>query len=251
MKKYNSILNNKLILYLLFVLTLANLTYFIYIKDNYSILIFGLIATLIYLFNSNMIIVLGLSIFIINILILVRDSREGFETPTTCFEFTDAVHTNMFSTDISGVKKSLEKPVNDFKLKIKNSVKKTMDGEYTDTEFYNEYMNEYKKINDDELKEWLDKNIVNVANYSSICTSKKGMQDKKENLKNEFDDDVTTLKETEVTDKKLNNMINKVKDDNPDLEDSLKVLKGIDMNELNKLLNKLNAFTDSFSDSKK
>jgi hypothetical protein len=46
-------------------------------------------------------------------------------------------------------------------------------------------------------------------------------------------------------------MINKVKVDNPELEESLNVLKGIDMNELNKLLNKLNAFTDSFSDSKK
>jgi len=251
MKKYNSILNNKAILYLLFVLTLANLSYFIYIKDNYSILIFALIAVLIYLFNSNMIIVLGLSIFAINILVLARDSREGFESPTSCFEFTDAVNTNMFSTDISGVKKTLEKPVNDFKLKIKDGVKKAMDGEYTDTEFYNEYVNEYKKLNDDELKEWLDTNIVNVNNFSTICTTKKGPTNiKKEALKNEFDDS-TTLKETEESGKKLNNMIERVKDDNPELEESLKVLKGVDMNELNKLLNKLNAFTDSFTDSKK
>jgi hypothetical protein len=212
-----------------------------------------------------MIIVLGLSIFIINLLVLARDSREGFETPTSCFEFTSAVNTNMFSTDISGVKKSLEKPIDDFKLKIKDGLKKAMDGIYTDAEFYNEYLNEYKSINDDELKEWLDTNVVNVNNYSTVCTNKKDSvdkketdkketdkkdsMDKKESLKNEFDD-VTTLKETEENDKKLSNMFERVKDDNPDLDESLKVLKGVDMNELNKLLNKLNEFTDSFSGKK-
>lgn len=255
MKKYKSLLNNKPILYLLFVLTLANLSYFIYIKDNYSILIFALIATLIYMFSTNMIIVLGLSIFLINILILARDSREGFETPNSCFEFTDAVITNMITTDISGVKTTLEQPINEFKLKIKDSAKKAMDGEYTDSEFYNEYMVEYNNLKDDEAKEWLDDNIVNSRNFSFICNNKKetnvdvkNMQ-KKEALTNELDDKAT-IKETEESDKNLNSIIKKVKMNNPEIEDSLKALNGIDMNELNKLINKLNTFSDAFTGKK-
>ena len=76
MKKPNSLLNNKYILYLLFILTLINIAYFIYLKDNHSILIFCLVVILIYLFTKNMIIILGLAIFIINILVMARNSRE-------------------------------------------------------------------------------------------------------------------------------------------------------------------------------
>ena len=161
----------------------------------------------------------------------------------------------MITTDISGVKTTLEQPINEFKLKIKDSAKKAMDGEYTDSEFYNEYMVEYNNLKDDEAKEWLDNNIVNSRNFSSICNNKKetnvdvkNMQ-KKEALTNELDDKAT-IKETEESDKNLNSIIKKVKMNNPEIEDSLKALNGIDMNELNKLINKLNTFSDAFTGKK-
>jgi len=258
MKKYNSILNNKLILYLLFILTLVNLGYFIYVKDNYSILNFALIAILIYLFTKNMIIVLGLSIFIINLLVLARDSREGFESPKSCDEFKVKVEKNLFSsdmsgTDISGVPKKFKETYKDFKSEIKGFSKKK------DTEFYKHYMKEYNKIKDDEFKDWLDNNIANTGNFSSICSttgsnsssssSSKSNSSSKESLVNELDD-VSSLKEAEDSDKKLNNIIEKVKKGNPELEESLKALNGIDMDELNKLINKLNSFSDMFTGTK-
>jgi hypothetical protein len=251
MKKYNSILNNKLILYLLFILTLANLSYFIFIKDNYSILIFALIATLIYLFTTNMIIVLGLSIFIINILILARDSREGFESPNECNEFRNKVETNMFSndmsdSDISGVlsiPKKFKDDYEEFKLAIKNGATQNS----TDSGFYDDYMIEYNKLKNEDLTDWLDKHIANGGNFSTIC--KKG-KPSRESLKNELDS-TSTLKETDESDKKLNTMIEKVKKNNPEMEESLKVLNGIDMNELNKLINKLNSFSDVFTGTNK
>jgi hypothetical protein len=59
------------------------------------------------------------------------------------------------------------------------------------------------------------------------------------------------LKETEESGKSLNKLIDKVKLGNPELEESLKSLNGIDMDELNKLINKINSFSDMFSGSKK
>ena len=47
-----------------------------------------------------MIIVLGLSIFIINLLVVARDSREGFESPKTCDEFKLKVENNLFSKPV-------------------------------------------------------------------------------------------------------------------------------------------------------
>jgi len=259
MKKYNSILNNKYILYLLFILTLANLSYLIFIKDNYSILTFALIATLIYLFTTNMIIVLSLSLFIINLLILARDSREGFETPKSCYDFRIKVEENMFSndmsgTDISGVPKKFKDDYDDFKSEVKKIFKNTD----TDSEFYNDYMKEYKKLKNEELISWLDEHIANTGNFSTICytNSKKSNESndsndsKKESLKNELDD-VSSLKETEESGKNLNNMIEKVKKGNPEIEESLKSLNGIDMDELNKLINQLNSFSEMFTGSKK
>ena len=252
MKKYSSLLNNKSILYLLFILTLANLSYLIFIKDNYSILIFGLIAILIYLFTTNMIIVLGLSLFIINLLILARDSREGFESPKSCSDFKMKVEENMFSsdisgTDISGVPKKFKEDYDDFKSEIK----KISDNSESDSEFYKDYMKEYNKLKNEDLTSWLDEHIANTGNFSTICsTSSKGTKSKKESLKNELDD-ISTVKEAEDSGINLNNMIEKVKMGNPELEESLKSLNGIDMDELNKLINKLNSFSDMFGGSKK
>ena len=65
-----------------------------------------------------------------------------------------------------------------------------------------------------------------------------------EPLENELE---YTLKDHAKEDKKFNKMIESVKNDNPDIENAINILSGVDMNELNKLINKLNTFTDNFS----
>lgn len=239
MKKTNSLLNNKYILYLLFILTLINIAYFIYSKDNYSILIFCLIVILIYLFTKNMIIILGLSIFIINILVLARDSREGFTDPSNneCSDFKNKVYKNLYSTDISGIPTQL----NDFKDIIKPFMQDTLDGNDTDKGFYTKYKNEIESL-DTKSQKWLKNNVVDLDKYESCY--KTNPSKTIEPLENEIG---YTLKDVRAEDKNLKTIMDDVKNDNPDIQAAINLLSGVDMNELNKLINKLNTFTERFS----
>ena len=240
MKKSNSLLNNKYILYLLFFLTLFNLGYFIYLKDNYSILIFCLIAILIYLFTKNMIIILGLTILIINILVLARRSNEGYKDMSNneCTDFTNTVYKNLYSVDISGMPVKLK----DFKDAIKPFMQDTLDGNDTDKGFYLKYKNESEML-DNKNQKWLKNNIVDLDEYKDVCY-KSITSNTVENLENELE---YTIKDHAKEDKKFNNVVETVKKENPDIENAINILSGVDMNELNKLINKLNTFTDSFS----
>ena len=235
MKKPNSLLNNKYILYLLFILTLINIAYFIYSKDNYSILIFCLVVILIYLFTKNMIIILGLAIFIINILVMARNSREGYTdlSDNECSDFKNKVYKNLYSTDISGIPTQLK----DFK----DSIKDTLDREDTDKEFYTKYKNEFESL-DAKSQKWLKNNVVDLENYESCYKTKSTKTI--EPLENEIG---YTLKDVRSEDKNLNTIVNDVKNDNPDIQKAINLLSGVDMNELNKLINKLNTFTERFS----
>jgi hypothetical protein len=242
--KYNSLLHNKSILYLLFLLTLANLAYFIYSKDNYSILNFALIATLVYLFTKNMIIVLGITIFIINILILARDSRksrEGYEdisqnrdiSNNDCFEFTDVVHKNLYSNDISDIPIR----VKNFRDKLESDINNTRDGRETDSNFYSKYISAFKST-DPNTQNWLNYNVVKNDKYKKVCSNNSKTI---EPLENEIGG---LIKDTDNEDKIFSDVIEKVKKSKPEVDELTKVF---DMNELNRLINKLNDITDTFS----
>ncbi len=72
------LLNNVNLLYIIFFLSLLNLSYFIYNKDSQSIFLFAVIALIVHLFNNNMIIVLLFTMICVNGLILINIS-EGME----------------------------------------------------------------------------------------------------------------------------------------------------------------------------
>jgi len=72
------LLNNVKLLYIIFFVSLLNLSYFIYNKDSQSIFLFAVIALIVYLFNNNMIIVLLFTMICVNGLILINLS-EGME----------------------------------------------------------------------------------------------------------------------------------------------------------------------------
>ena len=242
MKNFNKLLNNKYILYLLFILTLVNLTYLVYSKDNYSILNFALIAILIYLFTKNMIIVLGLTIFIINILILARKSNEGFTDPSNndCSNFTNTVYKNLYSTDISGIPIQ----INEFKNIIKPFMQDTLDGNDTDMGFYKKYKNEVESL-DNKSQKWLSNNIVDLEEYKDTCytsVNTKMSSSKVEPLENYNGD---TIKDTDNDFKKLNAVMENVKKSNPEMDQIVNNISGFDMNELNKLVNKLNNLVDN------
>ena len=73
------LLNNVTLLYAVFFISLANLSYFIYNRDNDSIFLFAIISLVVYLFNNNMIVVLGSTMIFVNALILINSIPEGLE----------------------------------------------------------------------------------------------------------------------------------------------------------------------------
>jgi len=74
------LLNNVKLLYVVFLLFIINLLYYVYNKDNQSIFLFASVALIVYVFNTNMIVVLLLSMFIVNLLIVINSfNKEGLE----------------------------------------------------------------------------------------------------------------------------------------------------------------------------
>ena len=73
------LLNNVKLLYAVFFISLINLSYFIYNKDNESIFLFAIIGLIVYLFNENMIVVLLSTMVFVNGLIAISCISEGLE----------------------------------------------------------------------------------------------------------------------------------------------------------------------------
>jgi len=67
---------NVYLLYFIFLISIINITWFIYHKNYDNIIIFITIGLLIYLINKNMIFVLGISIIITNILYIKKEGLE-------------------------------------------------------------------------------------------------------------------------------------------------------------------------------
>ena len=90
------LLNNVKLLYAVFFISLVNLSYFIYNRDNDSIFLFAIISLVVYLFNNNMIVVLGSTMIFVNALILINSIPEGLE--------------NKGELEVSTVKESIKLP---------------------------------------------------------------------------------------------------------------------------------------------
>ena len=90
------LLNNVTLLYAVFFISLVNISYFIYNQDNQSIFLFAIISLVVYLFNTNMIVVLGCTMIFVNALIFINSIPEGLE--------------NKDELEVSAVKESIKLP---------------------------------------------------------------------------------------------------------------------------------------------
>jgi hypothetical protein len=74
-------LNNKNVLYIVFLVSILNLVGFMYNKDYQSVFLFSCIALITYMFNNNMIIVLLFSLIFVNTLIFLNrlNIHEGMK----------------------------------------------------------------------------------------------------------------------------------------------------------------------------
>lgn len=81
MKKSKSQSTN--VLYIVFLLTLLSLGYYLMNYDYESLFLFIFISTIVYLFDENMIIVLGVPLLFVNVMIILKrmiNTHEGFES---------------------------------------------------------------------------------------------------------------------------------------------------------------------------
>lgn len=79
----SKLLTNKYVLYFVLFLAVTTLFGYMAMNDTNTVILFILIALVSRIFTKNMIIILGLSILITNLLVVTRSSKEGLENAST------------------------------------------------------------------------------------------------------------------------------------------------------------------------
>ena len=75
---FHKLLNSTMVLYLVFLVTCISIFNFIITKNDESLFLFILISIIIYEFNGNMILILGIPLGIVNLLLYLKNIfREG------------------------------------------------------------------------------------------------------------------------------------------------------------------------------
>jgi hypothetical protein len=217
-----------ILLYLTFIVTLLNISYFISIEEYQSLLAFVVMISVSSMFTTNLFILLLIGIVGMNLFFMIKeDTIENMENQSLDMSY------NSFKSYVNDVVQKIDTntlDVNnrDFVLYIKSNYKLNA------TEYYVEFKNRYRQMSD---TKWVDKNIINFKDIT--------IQDEKENYKtsepfsNESDD-------MKIEDQyKLENIINKIKETSPELTNSLEMIKSIDINQMNKLINNVNSMIES------
>ncbi len=257
-------MNSLYLLYFLFVLMLVQLSYLMYEKDNQSIFVFAIIVFITYLVNPNMIFVLGVSMISIQLLKYLRSSsiHEGMEnqeefTKLDCKDFMELVNKNIKKNTVDVSNNTIPKVALDFCRKIRISY---IDSK-TDCEFYEYYLKEYNLITDNLSIKWVDDNIYDSNQFSHIICNE-GMC--KRNLPQHIQNDLQKInppissfttenfEENSIHEDKsdpnhISNVMDRLQTNTPELVDSLKILKTLDMNQVNSLINNLNSLAGTFS----
>ena len=139
-----------------------------------------------------------------------------------------------------------------------NKVKKDYLDAETDYEFYNNYIKEFNKITDTISLNWINENIYDSKYFSEIkCNElnskpnmpehiQKGLESKpldsytKENFgENLIDGDKNDPNH-------ISNVLDRLEKNTPELVGSLEMLKTLDMNQVNSLINNLNSLASTF-----
>lgn len=265
MKKKGGIMTNLYWLYLLFVVTLIQICYLMYSGDNQSIFVFSIIIFISYLINPNMIFVLGISIVSINLLRYFRENTfEGMENNDEETDDKKKMDCKDFKIHINKkVNNALSNPTDIPKEAMpffKNLKTQFVEAD-TDYDYYKYYVDKFNKIIDTSTIEWINENIYNSDEFSYIiCNRKNTNRNMDEHIekglkkinppisynKEEFSNNI----EEDTTDPNhINNVMDRLKKNTPELADSLKILNSIDINQVNSLINNLNSLSGSLKNS--
>ena len=236
----NHLSQNVYVLYFLFIATLVHLGYFVIHSETQSIILFALIITFVYLIHKNMVIVLGISIVFTDLFYLIQHMHEGF----TAKENYDPSLTN---PDASGTilknintQKTMSASVNDLSGNDISGNKTSTKNSSTGKTSSKEPMTPQNKPS-----------IVKITPTSKPSTAVNPIVQAAETIgknslgKNEGMEG-RDLNEVQQDSVQMKKMINQLKE-SPEIAESFKQLPGLDISELNRLMNNLNKVVDSFA----
>ena len=157
MKGY-ALLNNVTFLYFVFFVSLINLFGFMYNEDYQSVFLFSCTALIVYVFNSNMIIVLLTSLIFVNLLIFLNRlnmttmHKEGFdEVSEKTTENNKGLDTNLSNITIGNILTTLGATDKD-KIKEKMSPK-DINEDNTESNILNDKINKIDKNSNSKICE--------------------------------------------------------------------------------------------------
>ena len=252
MNSFHRLSQNVYVLYFLFIATLVHLGYFVIHSETQSIILFALIITFVYLIHKNMVIVLGVSIVFTDLFYLIQHMHEGFsnkesidssgckDDPSGCkydpsltdIEASGNVLKSMNTQKtLSGNKSPTEKMTNQNKTSTSNTSGNSSTGKTSgNTSTSNTSGN---------------RSIVKITPTSTpvnpiVQAAETIGKNTHENMEGR---DLNDVQQDSV---QMKNMINQLKA-SPEIAESFKQIPGLDISELNRLMNNLNKVVDSFA----
>ncbi len=265
MKKIKSLslLQNVYLLYFLFLTAIIHLGYYLLIRDTQSLVLFALSVVFVYLIHKNMIVVLGISLLFVDALYMIQGMTEGYKNRDDD-EYDEDDYDDC--SDCSGNLKEgftfegLGNPMKDSKIMGKFPNAPSNDTEEPERTSKQKGKRDKGKRDKGKEKEKKDKERREKEKREKDKEKKKGKPKKDgdhfEDAVNPLVDGYETigrekeegssLNDVQIDSAQMNSMLEKLKK-NPEVGESLKTLNGIDMHELNRLINSLNTVVDSFS----
>lgn len=210
-----AVTQNIYLLYFLFFATLVHLGYFVFISETQSLILFSLMFLFVYLIRPNMIIVLGISLLFVDLLYILKNTNEGFKVS----------------------KESMD---------TKKEKEESEDKEYSGDTTTALSKNKIKITPMDETAS----NSLNLLSKMNLGTSAK------QGMANQEDSESSTIKKGGIHGKELQEVneesknikeeLEKIKK-TPELYQAFNMKYGLDIDEVNKLMNNLTAVVEVFA----
>lgn len=234
-RNLQKILSNKILLYVVFGLSIIQLLHFLFLNRFDYIIVFGLISYLVYYFSKNMILVLGVPLIIVTIQLWLF--KEGFEGESES------------SSESSSGKKKSKLPSSSGNNVKGLSSSKSKSTESTPSEIMypsntenNKEINESKEPSeepseDEETESDFDPNQINYATtmtdnlkmYNSVLGS--------DGFAQMTNDTQELLRQQETLGRNMQQFAPMIQQMTPFLEKASQLLSGVDMNQLNAATN--------------
>jgi len=242
LKSMNRVSQNIYVLYFLFIATLVHFGYFVIHSETQSIVLFALMITFVYLIHKNMVIVLGISIVFTDLFYFIQHMPEGFTTkdydPSITSDASGTILNSMIrQNDLSG--NSTEGMENNTTVPSSKPSSNTSSKPSGNTSSKPSSNTSVVKITPTSVKQ--EPMAVNP-----IVGAKETIGQNSPEIQGFETMEGRDLNEVQQDSAQMKKMINKLKE-SPEIAESFKQLPGLDISELNRLMNNLNKVVDSFA----